>query len=264
MKIQKIQKINRAYVGDGIAQVMTLFRDSYMSILNGDGLLYHYSLDNIYYNEYLDDSRRFQFPYWNIPIHREMKDGFLVTYVNEIFDIGRPYIILKDGMVIQNLLFNVSNNLSSTIITHRLLSPKFSYKIEHVKMEDLDERIDGILRSNDGEKYIFSDGGVLSDNISYDGKSKYEIKKVDSKLIITTNNGLINSLKGIKIIKKPYNFEIMIFDFPTVEYSINNIKSIERDVSFAPEPKIKRKFNLGVSREDIISAKTMVRLKNRN
>lgn len=261
MKIQKIKKLNKAYIGDGIVQIMMPYKEEYLTILSGDGLLYH-SSDDSYYNEYLEDQRRYQFPFFSIPVHREKKNGNIITYVNEIYEIAKPYIVLKDGKIIQDSVFCISKDLKEYVQVQRVLTPKLFSMSKNVNFNEIDKHIHYINSIDEGKKYIFSNGGVLSDEIDYRNINENETNNGESKIMITINEGLINSIKGIKIDKNNNNFNIMVFDFPMVNISQKKLKTIGKYASPALEPKIKKRFNSGVSREQIIRAKTMARLKN--
>ena len=64
-----IQRIKSCYVADDCIQIMTPYRDG-ITILSQDDILFHYKKNSNYYiNKYLQDERRKQFPYSNIPTH---------------------------------------------------------------------------------------------------------------------------------------------------------------------------------------------------
>lgn len=262
MKIQKIKKINEAYVRGEIAQIMMPYKEDYLTILSSSGILYHSSTDNHYQNEYLTDYRRYQFPYYNIPIHREMKNGHLITYVNEIYELGKSYIVLKEGKIIQDTILKTDENQKSAIYFQKVLEPKLEHLSKCIEIDDINKTIREYIGSISGKHFIFSNGGVLSDNITYQEKNKHKIIENESKLIITINEDIISSIKGIKIYKKNHVFDFMVFDFRLFEPPVNIIKYMEKDASTLPEPKIKRRLNPGVTRQAIINAKTMARLKD--
>ena len=68
-----VQRIESHYVGDECIQLAIPYRNA-ITILDQDGILFHDKIgSNLYINKYLEDERRSQFPYSNIPIYYSKK-----------------------------------------------------------------------------------------------------------------------------------------------------------------------------------------------
>ena len=63
-KYEFIQRIPSHYVGDDCVQVMMPhYSNSGITILNSDGMIYHYKPNsNLYINKYISDERKNNFP----------------------------------------------------------------------------------------------------------------------------------------------------------------------------------------------------------
>ncbi len=96
MRLLDIYKINKENVGKDCVQVMIDFMEN-LEITNdktGHTLFYFekFSIKD-YKNDYIDDDRRKNFPYSNIPVHRQM-DSFIKYYVtNQILEYDTVYTL---------------------------------------------------------------------------------------------------------------------------------------------------------------------------
>lgn len=92
--------IKPEYVSDDCVQVMLGYTKN-MSVFGMQGLQFHSEeIGNIITNGYVLDDRRFQFPYSDRPTHYTKKLFCpKVFYVNQLFDFGKPYIVVKDGCI---------------------------------------------------------------------------------------------------------------------------------------------------------------------
>jgi len=107
--IETIRKINDCYVSDNCIQTIIPYRKS-ITILDKNNIKYHYSSNsknNV--NSYLEDERRKQFPYSNIPIYYGMKGLTKYTYINQLFDYEKPYIIITKGSITQTIVLKDNN-----------------------------------------------------------------------------------------------------------------------------------------------------------
>lgn len=91
----EVKRINKEYVGDSCVQVMfTFFENNNIGIgleeEDTQKKLFEYDpKNNIYINEYLNDPRRKEFPYGNIPVHKEPLGCIAI---NQILDYNKTYI----------------------------------------------------------------------------------------------------------------------------------------------------------------------------
>ena len=58
----------------------------------------------MYVNKYLEDERRKQFPYSNIPTHFSKIKFKKVIYTNQLLDFEKPYIIVVMDIFLKALL----------------------------------------------------------------------------------------------------------------------------------------------------------------
>lgn len=88
-----VQKIDKEYVKDDCVQVMIEFKDG-LSIQNTstNETIFNFEKDKTgYINTYLEDERRANFPYGNIPVHRTIKNLKIYNVVNQILDFDTTY-----------------------------------------------------------------------------------------------------------------------------------------------------------------------------
>lgn len=217
-----IQRIESKYVADDCVQVMFPYKDElyipdkyidekvfkhkdyyiarvgFNSILEEQGI-YMPPVDfkkRHYFNSYTEDSRRFLFPYSNIPVHNSIKNFRLVKNANVIFDFDKVYLVVIDGKRLytkalkdgnQAVIFtstNISmtenvllddlnlNKIRKTINPHVLKLLNFKIKISELKKA---EKVDYVYAFNQ----IINDEIEKYDNIDMDECSKKE--KVKSK-----------------------------------------------------------------------------------
>lgn len=115
-----VQKINHWYVGDDCVQLMVPYKNS-LTILNKDGILYHHkdgSENSI--NCYVNDERRKQFPYSNIPIHNSKLGLFdKCHYTNQLFNFEQPYIRIGDYHLIESYAIRENNE---ALVMNRIMT----------------------------------------------------------------------------------------------------------------------------------------------
>lgn len=129
-----IQRIERPYVGEDCVQYMAPFRSS-LTVFDKNGILYSKMPNSsTEINRYLKDDRRKQFPYSNIPFHRE-RDGFkTINYVNQLFDFEEPYIRIGDGKVVES--FVVPDGKDALIISN--VMPTID-RVQYMTREELED-----------------------------------------------------------------------------------------------------------------------------
>ena len=107
-----VQKIAKPYISDDCIQVMIHFTNA-MTILNEEGILFHQKNDSnlLYINKYIEDERRKQFPYSNIPFHN-VKNGLnKMVYTNQLLEYEKPYIKISDGNLTENYVLKDQSNV---------------------------------------------------------------------------------------------------------------------------------------------------------
>lgn len=98
-----VQRINSWYVGEDCAQVMIPYKNA-ITILDKNGIIYHHKEGSeVFVNNYVNDERRKDFPYHNIPTHYT-KFAFRgrYHYANQLFNFEQPYIRINDGYLIES------------------------------------------------------------------------------------------------------------------------------------------------------------------
>lgn len=131
-----VQRIESHSVGDDCIQVMVPYK-SEITILNKDGIIYsHKEGSHIFINNYVDDERKKQFPYSNIPIHYE-KVGFFekMIFANQLFDFEKPYISIVDNHIIES--FAVKDKNEALLINKIIAGDRKTKYITRQELEEL-------------------------------------------------------------------------------------------------------------------------------
>ena len=131
-----VQRIESHSVGDDCIQVMVPYK-SEITILNKDGIIYsHKEGSHISINNYVDDERKKQFPYSNIPIHYE-KVGFFekMIFANQLFDFEKPYISIVDNHIIES--FAVKDKNEALLINKIIAGDRKTKYITRQELEEL-------------------------------------------------------------------------------------------------------------------------------
>lgn len=157
-RLELVQRVKNYYVGDDCIQIMIPHLGDTISILNSDGITYHSKPNSNYYiNKYLQDERKNEFPYSQIPIHYDRIRGKKVEFINQLYDFNKVYIVIADNIIKEH--FAIKDNDEALLVTkHILPSQGKSQILNRKQLEDL------IKSANDG---IFGlDGGIFkaSDN----------------------------------------------------------------------------------------------------
>lgn len=131
-----VQRIESHSVGDDCIQVMVPY-ESEITILNKDGIIYsHKEGSHISINNYVDDERKKQFPYSNIPIHYE-KVGFFekMIFANQLFDFEKPYISIVDNHITES--FAVKDKNEALLINKVIAGDRKTKYITRQELEEL-------------------------------------------------------------------------------------------------------------------------------
>lgn len=130
-----VQRIENHYVGDDCIQIMAPYKNE-ITIFNKDGIVFSHNVDShIAINKYLEDERRKQFPYSNIPTHYSKIGSFgKINFANQLFDFEVPYIIVGDGSIIESFAVKDKNE---ALLINRVISG--TKKNNYVTREELEE-----------------------------------------------------------------------------------------------------------------------------
>lgn len=142
-----VQRIASHYVGDDCIQVMAPYRNT-ITILNQDGIIYsHKEGSHASINKYVEDERRKQFPYSNIPTHYSRVGLFeKINYANQLLNFEEPYIRIGDGVIIES--FAVKDESEALLINKILTGDRRSIYVTRAELEELFSNL------SIGKKYI--------------------------------------------------------------------------------------------------------------
>lgn len=250
-----IRNFKKGYVSDECVQVMEPYAGSYISIV-GDELMLNIVDDTVEVNKYLDDSRRFSFPYSSIPEHVEKNLLGKFNYVNQLYDFGKKYIVLKDGFVFENSVFKNDDN-GEGILVRQKLHPIFPRNDQFdLSFTELTDFMDSTISD---DSIIFSNyGTVVSKEKAY-----HTIDGAYEASIVYVNPILDKSLvSGVKIYRNQKSFDVILFDFKAHDYSAEEALEYSKGAPYQREPKIKRRLNPSVDRDTILRAKSMSNILN--
>lgn len=103
-KYIEVNEIDDKYISEDCCQIMIPF-DKSLSVFDEKGLTFYgrgYKENIINNSRYIEDERKKQFPYNDIPYHYTKKNLFTkILYVNQLFDFNKTYIILNNGILSQ-------------------------------------------------------------------------------------------------------------------------------------------------------------------
>jgi len=254
--LEKLKKINEAYAGEDCAQIMVKHQIPYLSII-GDEVIYNAGEGReVTINEYLKDLRRLSFPYARIPSHREKRGKVIFNYVNQIYEYDKPYIVLRDRVVDEQFVTR-SIDKKHAIIVNRTLNPIFKGAVFDLTHQELTKELEKIYNEQEGEKFIFSNGGYLI------SKEDLLSNRSDNNYIIITSNGNKKTVTGLKIeINRPF-YDLKKLDFHVHDYKGSDLRRDEYIAPIILEPRVPRIYNSSIPRENVIKARTMALMKNK-
>lgn len=153
-----VQRIQSHYVGDDCIQIMFPYQDT-LTIVNQDGMLYHHKPgSSIYINKYLEDERRKQFPYSNIPTHFLKVRFRKIAYTNQLLDFEKPYIRIGDGYFSESFVIKDNNQ---ALLINSIMKP--DTHIEHMTYDELLKYV-GKHDTDEQVYYVYLSGALPSNN----------------------------------------------------------------------------------------------------
>ena len=141
-----IHRLPSHYVNEdkGCAQVMLPYQIT-MTLFNKDGIQFNQNNNqHAFINEYLNNMKRYAFPYHNIPNHIRRNHFFGRTNVtNQLFNFNEHYITITDGRAIDRcVLFDQGEALMLTkILPKKLDEDETEFKSKKIILtrDELDE-----------------------------------------------------------------------------------------------------------------------------
>lgn len=224
MRKENVQRINSWYVGDDCAQIAVSYKNA-LSILSQDTVLYHhYPGSSCFINRYLDDERRYNFPYSNIPTHCDRRLFTKYNYANQLFGFDKPYIRIGDGKIVESF---VVKDGKDALLVNKLLTGQSEVKyMTNKELQEIASKVDGeelicleygggFLLAKDGASYAFADDIIPSEDFLvsyYREKTReriVEYKKGDSGLFSDNMMDYFEkSLANMEINDLPFGFPI--------------------------------------------------------
>ena len=215
-----VKRIDNVYVGNDCVQVMTPYKNR-LTILNRNGIIYDGNKSGVLIHSYLDDDRKNQFPYSNIPIHTAKSGMFdTVTYANQLFDFGEPYIRVCDGNVIESYILK---DKDGAIIVNKLLAgtPTISY----VTRQEA-ENVFGESSTDKGKKFI-----IYLNDLNVGTGSLHPLAS-EEKINEVIKKELSSTLKDLKrFIKEMPTNEVSSY-LSSHPWFLNFVEETSQDINF--------------------------------
>ncbi len=292
-----IRKVNKYYVGDDCVQVMTGYRGC-MLLLGPDQILYHDQANCDYINKYLDDERRTQFPYSNIPYHYQRNGFKKVKYVNQLIDFDKPYLKLSNNGMVE--IYAIKDRDSAFVVSkicmhdeeQELLLSRAEIEDYFALTENRDQliiyegQVNGGLEIPSNEDILSSYKATAEDeigfmlntttahvtsNLSYQKYARLiesaSIESVpenakfmaDDIMIIRMQDGKM-TLKNVTVrFMAPDCYKVYEQLIPLTTYTLDQIKSRITKAKSCPEPKIPLRLNSEIAPEEIVKARRLVK-----
>jgi len=255
-----LQRIPKCYVIEDAVQIRVSF-DKKITIIssdfNNEGILCHYNLDddsqNI--NKYINDQRRKNFPFGNIPIYKEIQLKFtdsskIINYVNQIMNFNKHYISI----------------IGNGYIKDRYIVQDGEEAIAYSRMIDIPENTNQREISSKSLFEKYCDNVICC--ITWNGHHIDFIKNFD--IFLNDNGGLVVLNKDnhiqfrlVRIIYKSKFITIKEYDIPFNDYQLEELKAYNPKIKKVSEPKIYSKFNPNIEQKEVRVAKKLVKKLNK-
>lgn len=222
-----VRRIESHYVGDDCVQVMTPYKNE-ITIFNKDGILFSHNVDShVAINKYLDDERRKQFPYSNIPTHYSRVGVFgKFNFVNQLLDFEVPYIRVCDNSIVES--FAVKDKNEALLLNKIITGTKKTRYVTRYELEKLyTESEEKFILHLEDRKYDGEETLRISDFQSI--SSEENIRNFIKEQIADGSNYFrkhLNSSEGYNLLKYPtflnyVNQCIDNFDLTDMKFNIN-------------------------------------------
>lgn len=261
-----IYRIPNHYVGEDCVQLSIPYQDS-LTILNDKGVVYHsyYNKSETYINDYLTDERSIKFPYSNIPSYIYSKFGHKITYINQLYDFNKTYLLIGPNYRLITEEYVIKNG-NDALLVKNTLRPKDNLSL--IGRDDV-EAIFKKTNSQENIYYLSVNGGLLSDlNMllpSEDTINKmrkgliYPLNNGEPIIIVRVNNGEI-TIKGYMIDYIKENcYRVNKTDLPVTNYTLSILKGLSCNVLDYHEPRISLLQNPNITIQDIKQAKDKIK-----
>lgn len=188
-----VQRIESHYVDKDCVQVMAAYQNS-MTMLSKDTIMYHYLKNShIHINKYLEDERRNNFPYNNIPVHFARHGLKKYTYTNQLLNFEEPYFRIGDGIIIESYVIKDGNEalLSNRIMNKEFIHSNYENVVENITRQELENMF--IPKENEKIYMLGLDGSIYlpkEDLLLPENKIIEKTQKLYSDQLIYFNKAL--------------------------------------------------------------------------
>lgn len=259
-----VQRIKSHYVGEDCIQVMVPYEESCV-IFNLNDIQYLDHKNNGFINKYTEDERRKQFPYHNITQHH--LDRY-ITVANQIYEFNKPYLEIRFGEMLESY---VVKDGDEALLSTKQLDIKNPEKTV-VTRKQLEELVDGQKSGENANKhYIVQTNGMVLHGLDLLSEKELVDKVIkngilEQKFFVVDLDGKNINLKVVNVKFKGYHdeFEVEVYHVSIKNYTYEEIKYLSKDIKEAKEPKIKTRFNKGITKETIEEQKRLVLSKVNN
>jgi len=161
---ETIKRIAKHYASCECVQVMCPYKDS-ITIFDKHNIIYHHAKDSsVFINEYIEDNRKKEFPYHNIPTHcSKSKFNYKIHKTNQLFNYEQPYIIISGGTITE--CFVVKDNKEDLLVSKNLLVFDENYiKTKIMTRNEVDNFLNPPTNNPDKRFFLDLNGVMRKDN----------------------------------------------------------------------------------------------------
>ena len=240
---EMLQEVDNKYVKNNYLQIMLNYK-KYLLLIGNKKMMYYNNTKQQpceeYTNSYLNDKRRFEFPFSNIPEHKQRIYLKKYSSTNQILELDTPYILIIDEHIVKMTAFKSNDK---TYIHSKCLTESNNNRKKIVNREELEQYL---------QKGYFKEKESISKNLDY----KLESKNNEEYSLVTTidfDGFLYDNTKLLtqdEIIKERQEKLYDVLKNSTESDEV--IKDLQRAISTLDE---RESF-------DIISPKLMIKIKN--
>lgn len=291
MKYEVVQRIPKYYVTeDGVQVMISHLNGKGVSILNGEGLTYHYFPEsNLFVNTYSEEKRKENIPYSNIHNYIRRIGLKKYEYVNQFFEFNKIYIQISDGALVEHYVMKDGEEAliaTKCLIPYKQYSEMNKEKINNYIMEtncgifntkgqyykeiktpnqQEETKLVDIIEYGIRKEKVFSE-----ENIAYIRDTMYsKLKKEEARLFnpllekeiilvnqknneITEVQSIYMELLGSGVIMVRFN------NYPITKYSLAHLKRLETSGRKVEEPNITKRLNPHIDENEIQKAKELI------
>ena len=284
-KTEIVQRVASHYVGDDCLQIMLGYKGN-MALLSPSGLMYNDLPNRDYVHQYLEDERKKQFPYSNIPVHNRRISFSKYKFANHLLDFDTPYLNLSNQLLTEN--FAVKDGNQALLVSKICLPDDEQTKyLSRQELEDIFttppiENNERFIIIEDGlwetitfysdeeilERYLERTREYIDDSSSWRFERLFKNASVEDipegynlekGAIVVNMDGTDITMQRVSVkFASPGCYKVLTSKIPMSKYLLEQLKGFAETYD-CKEPKIKPRLNPNISAEEINSAKNMVK-----